>query len=160
MIIIEEKYFHQIAIERFAGMIVILDIDGTLTCSSQKIVGDHVRKKVASLQKICAVYVFSNNYNSRRSRDIARDLCVPYIEAPHKKPNKKIMHYIDRGTTPVVAIGDKYLTDALFASFAGVQHVRVRRYRCSHDSIFDRAACFFDDIIYRFAHVVGLVHTR
>lgn len=152
----EEKFFHEIAADAIRDSVVILDIDGTLTCSSSHDVGLNVVQVIRTLQKNNSVYIFSNNYNSVRSRKIATDLQLPYIEAPHKKPNKKILNYIDTGTCPVVAIGDKYLTDGLFAQFVRAEHIRVRRYRCSKDSIFDKTTCIFDDCVYFCARFLGL----
>jgi predicted HAD superfamily phosphohydrolase YqeG len=150
------QFFHDISIDTIKDSVVILDIDGTLTCSSSTSVSDAVRQKISVLQRSNAVYLFSNNYNGVRSRMIARDLNVPYIESPHKKPNKKILNYITQGTCPVIAIGDKFLTDGLFAHFSRVEHIRVRRYHCATDSIWDRAACVFDDCIYSIAQRLGL----
>lgn len=160
MYIEEGKYFHELHVASLTGAVVILDIDGTLTCSSSMHVSDAVRDTISRFQKENVVYIFSNNYNGQRSRAIAQDLGLPYIEAPHKKPNKKILHYIDHGTAPIIAIGDKYLTDGLFAQFTRVRHIRVRRYRCPQDSLVDRAACVFDDIMYRIARMAGVVCTK
>ncbi len=156
MIIRNVQFFHDVSTDAISDSVVILDIDGTLTCSSSMHINDRVREKIRELKKTNAVYIFSNNYDGERSRIIAHDLGLPYIEAPHKKPNKKILNYIERGTSPVVAIGDKFLTDGLFAHFSRATHIRVRRYRCSADSVWDRLACIFDDCAYFIAHLVGL----
>ena len=44
-------------------------------------------------------------------------------------------------------IGDKFLTDELFAVFAGARYVRVQRYACRGDSLFARVGCVFDDMV-------------
>ncbi|MFA5986259.1 MAG: hypothetical protein WC819_02840 [Parcubacteria group bacterium] len=150
------QFFHDVPTDAIRDSVVILDIDGTLTCSSSTGVSDAVRQKISVLQRSNAVYLFSNNYNGVRSRMIAHDLNVPYIESPHKKPNKKVLNYIMQGTCPVIAIGDKFLTDGLFARFSRAEHIRVRRYRCAADSIWDRAACVFDDCVYNIARWIGL----
>lgn len=157
MKVIEENFFHQIATDSIYDSVVILDIDGTLTCSSKIEIATEVVSVIRKLQKRNAVYVFSNNYNGERSRKIATQLELPYIEAPHKKPNKRILDYIDTGTCPVVAVGDKYLTDGLFAQFTRAKHVRVKRYRCASDSVFDKVSCFFDDSIYFLAKLFRFV---
>ncbi len=151
----ENVFFHELDTHDIVDTTVILDIDGTLTCSSKKQIKEKVIKVVRELEKKNIVYIFSNNYNGNRSREIAASINIPYIEAPHKKPNKKILKYIDE-TCPVIAIGDKYLTDGLFAQFAKAQHIRVKRYRCSDDPVMDRLACFVDDMAYaiaRFFHI-------
>ena len=154
---IEEKdiFFHELNTDNILGTTVILDIDGTLTCSSKKSVDGDVVNIIRKLQEKNTVYVFSNNYNGKRSREIAESLDLPYIESPHKKPNKKILKYIDE-VCPVVAIGDKYLTDGLFAQFVGARHIRVKRYRCKSDSIADKLACLLDDVVYRIAKLLRI----
>lgn len=152
----EEKFFHEIATDPIYDSIVILDIDGTLTCSSSCDIEQRVLNVVHKLREKNIVYIFSNNYNGKRSRDIAAQLELPYIESPHKKPNKRVLNYIKERGVPVIAIGDKYLTDELFAQFTQAEHIRVKRYRCKNDSFGDRAACFFDDCIYFCARLFGL----
>ena len=156
MFIRNTQFFHDVCTDAIGDSVVILDIDGTLTCSSSTFISDKVREKIMDLQKMNTVYIFSNNYDGERSRIIAHDLDLPYIEAPHKKPNRKILNYIEKGTSPVVTIGDKFLTDGLFAHFSCATHIRVRRYRCSADSVWDRLACVFDDCAYFIARLVGL----
>lgn len=155
---IEEQniFFHELDASCIFNTTVILDIDGTLTCSSKKKIDENVIGVIRKLQEKNVVYVFSNNYDRKRSREIAMSLNLPYIESPHKKPSKKILKYIDE-TCPVVAIGDKYLTDGLFAQFAGAKHIRVKRYQCKDDSLADKIACLLDDVMYRIARLFHIV---
>ncbi len=152
----ENVFFHELDTRDIVDAIVILDIDGTLTCSSKKQIKKEVIKVVRELEKRNEVYIFSNNYDCKKSREIAESINIPYIEAPHKKPNKKILKYINE-TCPVITIGDKYLTDGLFAKFAKARHIRVKRYRCNDDSIMDRFACFVDDVAYAIAKLFHIV---
>jgi predicted HAD superfamily phosphohydrolase YqeG len=157
MKISEAQFFHELSARSFGDAVIIIDIDGTLACSSSLDVDARARTVIRELQERNTVYAFSNNYNGSRSRHIARALQLPYIEAPHKKPNKKILHYIDIGTSPVIAIGDKFLTDGLFAYFIKAEYIRVKRYRCDGDTALDRLACMVDDCVYGIACTLGLV---
>lgn len=157
MKISEAQFFHELSVESFSDMVIIIDIDGTLACSSSLEVDARARVVIGQLQERNTVYAFSNNYNGSRSRHIAKMLQLPYIEAPHKKPNKRILHYIDIGTSPVIAIGDKFLTDGLFAYFIKAKYIRVKRYRCDGDTALDRLACIVDDCVYGLVCVLGLV---
>ncbi len=150
-------FFHELETKDIINSTVILDIDGTLTCSSKTIIEKRVIDKITELQKNNSVYVFSNNYDGKRSRKIAKSIQLPYIESPYKKPNKKVLHYIDEEICDVIAIGDKYLTDGLFAQFAKAEHIRVKRYQCREDSIFDKLACLLDDIMYFFAKLFYII---
>ncbi len=156
----EEQFFHAIATECICDSVVILDVDGTLTCGSCTEVRRGVADVVQTLQKYNSVYVFSNNYDNMRSRAIAARLHVPYITAPHKKPHPKILNYIDTEARPVVIIGDKYLTDGLFAHFTHAKHVRVKRYQCARDSFFHKATCLFDDAVYVCAKILRVVRVQ
>ncbi len=149
-------FFHELDVSGIRDVIVILDIDGTLVCSSKKEINKNVIRIIEKLQKQNIVYIFSNNYNGKRSRKIAANLNLPYIESPHKKPSRKILKYIDV-TCPIVAIGDKYLTDGLFAQFIGAKHIYIKRYKCKGDSILDKIACFIDDIIYT---IIKILHIK
>jgi predicted HAD superfamily phosphohydrolase YqeG len=157
--VIKQKniFFHDLETSDINNSTIILDIDGTLTCSSKMKIEQRVIDKIRELQKTNFVYVFSNNYNGKRSREIAKSINLPYIESPYKKPNKKVLHYIENEICDVIAIGDKYLTDGLFAQFINAQHIRVKRYQCKKDSVADKIACFFDDIIYTIARLVCIV---
>jgi predicted HAD superfamily phosphohydrolase YqeG len=146
----KDIFFHEIDVSKIHNSTVILDIDGTLACSSKKDIQQKVINVIRALQKTNVVYVFSNNYDGIRSRKIASSLKLPYIESPHKKPSKKILHYIEE-TCPVVAIGDKYLTDGLFAQRIGARYIKVKRYRCKKDSLADKMACILDDVVYAVA---------
>jgi predicted HAD superfamily phosphohydrolase YqeG len=153
----DAQFFHEIATDDIKNFVVILDIDGTITCSSHNVITEPVHAKIRQLQENNVVYLFSNNFNNERSRAIARQLNIPYIKAPHKKPNWKIFEYIDPGSCPVVAIGDKYLTDELFAIFGRCDFIRVKRYRRKEDSFFDKLSCLFDDCVYFFAKLLHIV---
>ncbi len=149
-------FFHELNVDDIYNMTVILDIDGTLVCSSEKKVNKAVIKIIRKLQEQNALYIFSNNYNWKRSREIANDLSLPYINSPHKKPNKKILKYID-ATCPIVVIGDKYLTDGLFAQFIEAKHIYIKRYRCKKDSMLDKFTCFLDDLVYVIVKILHIV---
>ncbi len=153
----KRHFFHELHVESIEGSIIVLDIDGTIMCSSSKIVDQSVKDVIKLLQQKNTVYVFSNNFNGQRSRMIAKQLQLPYIESPYKKPHKKILNYIEHAMTPIVTIGDKYLTDGLFAQFIHAKHIRVSRYRCAKDSFADRSACAFDDCVYFGARICGFV---
>lgn len=157
MKISEAQFFHELSVESFSDTVIIIDIDGTLACSSSLNVDARACAVIRQLQERNTVYAFSNNYNGSRSREIAEMLQLPYIEAPHKKPNKKILRYIDIGTSPVIAIGDKFLTDGLFAYFIKAEYIRVQRYRCENDTTIDKLACMLDDCAYGLACILGLV---
>jgi len=153
----ENIFFHELDVNEIIDKTIILDIDGTLTCSSKKEIDKNVVCVIRKMQEKNTVYVFSNNYDKKRNREIAASLDLPYIESPHKKPSKKVLNYIEGEVCDVVAIGDKYLTDGLFAQFIRAEHIRVKRYQCKKDSIADKLACLSDDIMYFFAKLFRIV---
>lgn len=153
----ERKYFHEIDADAIKDTIVIIDIDGTVVCSSRSDASDDVHRKVRVLEANNTVYAFSNNFNGTRSRAVAKDLGISYIESPYHKPNPKIIDYIKKDKRELVMIGDKYLTDQLFARFTGGRFIHVRRYECDSDSWVSRTACLFDDAIYALAKLFRIV---
>lgn len=153
----ENKYFHEIDTEAITDAVVILDVDSTLVCSSQREISEAVRDMVRALQEKNTVYIFSNNFDKSRGPAIAKSLNVPYINAPHRKPNKKILNYIKEIDQEIVVIGDKYLTDELFARFSGGTFIRVQSYRCDSDHWTSHAATIFDDAVYALARLLRIV---
>lgn len=121
----EKKHFHEIDVNMIKNKIVIIDIDGTLVCPSGSDPSDAVHEKVRELEGHNTVYAFSNNFNGTRSRAVADKLGLAYIESPFRKPNPKIINYIKKGEQKLVMIGDKYLTDHLFAHFAKGEFIHV-----------------------------------
>ncbi len=140
-------YFHNIDPERFARCRIIVDIDGTLTCPSRDDVRDDVMAVLHALQRANDVVLFSNNFDGARSRRIAASLSVPYLDASCRKPRRAVADALPPSDRPIVVIGDKFLTDELFAVFVGARYVRVRRYMCRNDSLFARVGCVFDDVV-------------
>ena len=126
---------------------IIVDIDGTVTCPSQEHVHADVVAVIHALQRTNEVFLFSNNFDGARSRRIAAAMGVPYVETPYRKPRRAVLAALPPSQRPLAVIGDKFLTDELFAVFAGARYVRVQRYACRGDSLFARVGCVFDDMV-------------
>ncbi|MEN8252162.1 MAG: HAD-IA family hydrolase [Patescibacteria group bacterium] len=149
----KQVFFHELDVDSIFGATVVLDVDGTILCSSGKTVNKEVLEIIEKLSKNNSLYIFSNNFNGKRSREIAESVGVIYIDSPYRKPNKKLLNYIKGDKDNIIVIGDKYLTDYLFAQRIGARHIRVNRYKCKKESLFNKTACLVDDVAYFFVSV-------
>lgn len=138
-------FFHELGTQ-VAGCVVIVDIDGTLTCLSHDTLRADVVAVLRRLQATNDVFAFSNNFDRARSRRIAAAAGVAYIASRRRKPRPAVLRALPEYSRnkPVVFIGDKYLTDELCAVATRSRYVRVRRYTCVTDSFMARAGCAID----------------
>ena len=128
---------------------VILDIDGTITGDGQVVFSDAVFAKIRELASRNAVYVFSNHRNNTRNRIVASRVGCTLIEAPHRKPNPKVLCGLppDHRARPLVVIGDKIIVDGVFAWRIGARFIQVARVRLNSDRSLVKATYFFDDVV-------------
>lgn len=141
-------------LEKIEGATVILDIDGTLTAPGGSFVSAEVASAVERLRLHNDVYLLSNRGDRVRDAQMAQALGVGYIDTPHRKPDPRAMHTVARGSNELVVIGDKVLTDGLFALFVRGRFVRIARIVSGNDSVLDRFAHAVDDVA---AQAWGLV---
>jgi len=128
---------------------IILDIDGTITPDAKSEISPGVLGAIQSLANRNKVYLFSNHQNGVRNRALAQRLGLEYIDTPHRKPSRKVLGGMPmcHKTRPMIIIGDKILTDGLFASRIGARFIRVARVLSSSDPKLVRLAYFLDNMI-------------
>ncbi len=138
-------FFHEQSFDDVTGRTIILDIDGTLVASGETEVSHEARATLVRLREKNTVYLCSNNYDRSRTKSIAESLQTPFLRSRKKKPDPRLL----RDTTiqgPLLVIGDKCLTDELFALFTGAEFLRVSRIKSPKDSAMTRFLYFVDDI--------------
>lgn len=122
------KAFSELNLEHIRDSIILLDIDGTLTADGKTDIDAATIQNIRRLQTNNAVYLCSNHRNSKRNQTIARRIGASYLDARWPKPSRSILNYIpDSRKKPIVVIGDKFLTDRLFAKRIGATFIKVKR---------------------------------
>lgn len=146
-------YFADLDVSALRDSLVALDIDGTL--------GPHGCERLAQkvLQQIAIlvlngnlVRLVSNNADSERARRLATVLGVEAVESVYRKPNPRAFGNIPepRLGWPIVVIGDKVLTDGLFAKRLGARFHKVEIVRSRSDPLAVRIHYAIDWVARRF----------
>lgn len=138
-------YFRDLDITHFKGAQVIVDIDGTIVEDGGVLVRNPEKEVIRKLHQIGAVYLCSNG-NIERTKRVAHDLGVLYIDTHHKKPNKKAGATLPHAHKRVV-IGDKVLTDGLFALNLGATFVQVLRTSNSNEDVAVKVINAIDSVL-------------
>lgn len=138
--------FLDIPEEALAGTIVILDIDGTLVHDRGDVLDARCLAKVRALASKADVYLSSNTADRARVKRIAEEAGVRWLDSLHKKPHARALSSLDTVGRRVVVVGDKTLTDGLFARNIGAEFFHVRRMRSHREHPYIRATYFFDEL--------------
>ncbi|HWO07045.1 MAG TPA: hypothetical protein VNM40_00500 [Candidatus Paceibacterota bacterium] len=142
-----EKHLWEIDLGDIAECVILIDIDGTIAVADTDTVESGVSEALQALQERNRVFLFSNNINGERLASLARSLNVPHIASSHRKPDPRVLRDIpNEDNWPLVVIGDKALTDGLFAEFVAARFIKVRRVRGAGESNLQRFTYWVDDL--------------
>lgn len=134
----------------FENKLVLLDIDGTLTVDGSAEIFDAVKRKVEELKFVNKVFLCSNKHIMERDKAVENILAVNKVNFKYKKPNKKILSEIPgKINLPIMVIGDKMLTDGLFACRIKADLILVKRKISGQESFFIKLSYLIDNFIYR-----------
>lgn len=137
--------------------LIFLDIDGTLVSDNEDAPSKSVLKKIKELQKNNVIWLCSNSFNIARNETIRSLTGLPLIKG-YRKPSKKILDQVtpedlhdpsQPAPRPIVVIGDKVLTDGLFAKHIGGTFIKVKR-KLGRDRLRIKLYNLIDDIAYFF----------
>lgn len=142
------EFFPQINTSDIKEFFILLDIDGTLTYDSGITVDKATAQKVDELKKNNEIVLCSNRNNHRRNRMVADLLKVKYLETNYRKPSKKILKTFST-KKPLLVIGDKFLTDAVFAKRIRARFVMVKRIRSPKETLISKVIYAIDDFCAR-----------
>jgi len=136
------------AVGDVVGATVLLDVDGTLLPDGTRILTDAVAAAVARLRGQNDVYLVSNHGDAERIRALAETLSVAVAPAgtPAGKPSARAADGIPR-EKPLVVIGEKGITDGLFARAIGARFVRVRPKWSGKEKLSVRVAYLIDAVV-------------
>ena len=122
------KFFEELDTP-WQGAVIFLDIDGTLRPDGEKDMSPQVLIKLEGLKAQNAVRLISNKGSKI------------------KKPSRVVADGVDIDGKKVIVIGDKFLTDYLFAKNIGAEFIKVRRKLSGHESFFVKFTYWIDDLL-------------
>lgn len=140
------KSFDELDAGSFAGSIALIDIDGTLTHDGGANVTPSVAQKLQEIAAVADVYFVSNS-TPERTRLFADTHGVHALASAHRKPSRRVAEDLPPNGKQIVVIGDKALTDGVFAANIGARFVPVRRVTHAEDTIPVRALYMLDALV-------------
>ncbi len=142
--------FEDMSIGRLKEYVIFLDIDGTIACDNRFEVGKKVSEQIEKLKKENHIYLCSNSRNHKRNKKVAECVKAEYINTDLKKPSKKILEAVSHYPYEKrLVIGDKFMTDGLFAKNIKAEFIRVKRITSKNDSFYIQFLYWIDDIVCR-----------
>lgn len=130
------------------GRIILLDVDGTLLPDGAPKMDEGARNAVARLRQWNTVYLVSNGDDTARVARFAYELEVDIAPAgvPAGKPFARAARGIS-SERPLLVIGDKFITDGLFARALGAPFLRVRSKRSGLERFSVRVSYMLESVV-------------
>jgi len=152
-------YFEDISSGYFENKIIFLDIDGTLLPDGNFDFDSSVIRHLEGLKQNNKVFLCTNSGDRIRSSKIETALGLPIVTHNHKKPSLRIIENlgIKKGGGNLLVIGDKFLTDGLFALNIGAEFVKVGRKISGKESLDVKIVNFLDNILWQMAKFVRII---
>ncbi|MBA4320200.1 MAG: hypothetical protein C0412_17520, partial [Flavobacterium sp.] len=96
------------------------------------------------------VFLCSNKKIHARGIQFSELLKIKCLHTPHRKPNRKIINYVGNANNykGITVIGDKFLTDGLFAKNIKGEFIKVKRIVSNKERLFVKVINRIDDAIY------------
>lgn len=113
----------------WSGAVIFLDVDGTLRPDGDQKMSPEVLKKLDELRARNEVLLTSNKENRA------------------KKPSRKAAEGVNTAGRKAIVIGDKFLTDGLFAKNIGAEFIKVGRKTSGNESLFVKITYLIDDLV-------------
>ncbi len=149
---IKKKYsWHDVAQQNLRGYTIFLDIDGVLMADGEDTITKEIVEYVTKLKEHNDIHIVSNSFRKNRCRYISEMLKLPWVDSPHKKPSTHILKYMDYDKTkPLLVIGDKVLTDGIFAYRIKSELVLIKRRTYPNDRWYIKLSYIIDDAFFSF----------
>ncbi len=143
------KYFENLDFSHLKNKLIFLDIDGTIASDSKSDINPAVLKNIRILDQNNKVFLCTNSFHKDRAHDIAKITDLKFIDCKYKKPFKKILDFVDQDLLSLekIVIGDKFLTEGLFAANINAEFIKVKR-KVNSDSSIIKLINLIDDLIY------------
>lgn len=137
------KKFVELDTKEIGDRIVLLDVDGTIVPDQSRQIQPKTKQVIEDLAKQTEVILCSNGKNAGFFAELL-NLKTLVCRKPFTREVKNVLPKDKR----LVVVGDKYITDGLFAKGLGADFVRVDHERSVKDSLFIKFSYFLDDLIW------------
>lgn len=152
-----EHYFKDLPTDSIRNNIIFLDIDGTFVVDGTADIDQESLDTLKRLREHNEVYLCTNGRDVERNSAVEKKIGLAIINGGIRKPSKKILGKLTSPPTkPLVVIGDKYLTDGIFARRLHAHFIKVKRLR-GKEAFSIRLSYLIDDISAFFAPYVFLI---
>lgn len=147
---IYNNYFEEINLD-LKGRIIFLDLDGTLVPDSGLSFDAAVLRQIEKLKAVNRIFLCTNSNNKIRNGQIEKTLGLFIVTHDHKKPSPRVLQTLGLSGKPnnLSVIGDKYLTDGIFAKNIGAEFIKVKRKISGKEDVFIKLINFIDDCIWK-----------
>ncbi|MBN2087299.1 hypothetical protein JW758_03045 [Candidatus Peregrinibacteria bacterium] len=140
--------FKNLNTDTIKDCLILLDIDGTIAEDDQLEVSDENMVIIDKLKKMNQVHLCSNSRNHKRNKTIADYAGITYLDTDIRKPSKKILDLIEHSAfTRRLVIGDKFLTDGLFAKNIKADFIKIDRITSKNDRLYIKFLYWIDNLI-------------
>lgn len=142
--------FDKLNTNEIKDCLILLDIDGTIAEDNQLKVSVDNLSVINKLKQNNQIYLCSNSRNHERNRKIAENVGLTYLDTDIRKPSKKILDLIDHSPfTKRLVIGDKFLTDGLFAKNIKADFIKTNRITSQNDRFPIKFLYWIDDLVFK-----------
>ncbi len=139
--------------------LVFLDIDGTIIPDgAAPEFSDAVLGKIRQLKAGNQVFLCTNTRDKIRNNKIASLLGLPVAAEQYRKPDHRVLKGLglDHSKNRLV-IGDKFLTDGLFAWNIGAEFIKVKRKVSGKEVPTIKLIDFIDDLIWQILKFLKII---
>ncbi|MDO8594553.1 MAG: hypothetical protein Q7R93_03490 [bacterium] len=137
--------FEELSVD-FTHTTVFLDVDGTLAPDGSLEFSSEVLQKVRELSGKNQVLLCTNKRDPVRFAKLEALFSLPVVTKRHKKPSRRVLDEAGAIAGERVVIGDKFLTDELFAKRIKARFIRTRRKLSGNEVFSVKVANVVDDI--------------
>lgn len=128
---------------------ILLDIDGVVMADGEEELSEKALPYIQELIGSNDVWLVSNSRRKGRTPKVAGMLNVPWADTKLRKPDPRILKHVQAvDGKPLLVIGDKFLTDGLFALTTKAKaRLLKRRLKSKKDRPFAVFAYTLDDLV-------------
>lgn len=137
----------------FENSTLIIDVDGTLVADKNTNIEDPVLQKIREFAENNEVFICSNG-SPKNAEKFAQLSGTKFFKC--LKPFRgNVLTILPK--RPTVVIGDKYLTDGLFALNIGASFVKIGHLKSANDKLFTKATYLLDDTVWKLRNYLMLM---